>query len=202
MKKIPDHLDNPIDNVLISLCETLSPMFKATHHTPNMITTYSLITGLLSCYYLYYGNYILFSVFFALSYFFDCFDGHFARKYNMTSKWGDFYDHTKDVSVFILLLFVLWKRYRDRINAPIIVLFLIFTYLALTQLGCQQKIYGTTKAEGAERDHESLDNLKPLCPSENSISWARFFGTGTYNLIIILLVNYIILRPIISNKAQ
>jgi hypothetical protein len=43
-QKIPEHLDDPIDNILYRFCDGLSPSFKATGHTPNLITTYSLLT--------------------------------------------------------------------------------------------------------------------------------------------------------------
>lgn len=44
MRKIPDNMDSPIDNGMIALADALCPFFKSTGHTPNMITTYSLIT--------------------------------------------------------------------------------------------------------------------------------------------------------------
>ena len=53
MKKIPNEIDNPIDNVLIHLSDLLCPLFKRTGHTPNMITTYSLIFGLVSVFCVY-----------------------------------------------------------------------------------------------------------------------------------------------------
>ena len=65
-KKIPDNLDDPIDNIMYKLCEQLSPYFKNTNHTPNMITTYSLVFGLLACYSLYESNIPVFILFYIL----------------------------------------------------------------------------------------------------------------------------------------
>jgi phosphatidylglycerophosphate synthase len=107
MRKIPCDLENPIDNVLYDLSDWMCPFFYKTGHTPNMITTYSLITGVLSCYFLWKGHILLFGIFYAISFFFDCMDGHFARKYNMTSKFGDMYDHIKDNIVALSILFVI-----------------------------------------------------------------------------------------------
>ena len=107
-KKIPEHLDDPFDNILYKICDTLSHPFYITNHTPNMITTYSLVTGILACYYLYKENISMFISLYLISYFFDCFDGYFARRYKMTSKFGDIYDHTKDTIVNLLLLFVIF----------------------------------------------------------------------------------------------
>ena len=35
-----------------------------------------------------------------VGYFFDCMDGHFARKYNMVTEFGDMYDYITDLSKF------------------------------------------------------------------------------------------------------
>ena len=48
MRKIPKNLENPIDNVIIDACETMSTFFKNLHLNPNDITTLSLIFGILS----------------------------------------------------------------------------------------------------------------------------------------------------------
>ena len=71
MRKIPSDLENPIDNVLYDLTDWMCPFFYKTGHTPNMITTYSLMTGLLSCYFLWKGRVLLFGIFYAISFFFD-----------------------------------------------------------------------------------------------------------------------------------
>ena len=102
MKKIPDNIDNPIDNILIKGADAVCPFLYRTGHTPNLITTYSLFTGVLSAYFLTKGCSYLFMIFYALSYFLDCVDGHFARKYDMTTDFGDAYDHFKDFFVFFL----------------------------------------------------------------------------------------------------
>ena len=189
MRKIPRDLENPIDNWLIQLADYLSPFFRATGHTPNMITTYSLITGLLSCYCLWKGHVILFALLYALSYFFDCFDGHFARKYKMTSQFGDIYDHVKDVVVVLLILFVVFKKCKKNINAVIITIFVVFTYMSAIHLGCQQKY--CTEGEEDKDDSAFLNKLRPLCGNKDNIKWTRFFGTGTYNLVLILLICYV-----------
>lgn len=43
-----------------------------------------------------------------VSYFFDCADGHMARKYNMTSKFGDYYVHISDIVKITLVLYSLY----------------------------------------------------------------------------------------------
>jgi phosphatidylglycerophosphate synthase len=189
MRKIPGELENPIDNVLYELSNWMCPFFYKTGHTPNMITTYSLITGVLSCYFLWKGHILLFGIFYAISFFFDCMDGHFARKYNMTSKFGDMYDHIKDNIVALSILFVIYNKCRKAISIPIIILFLILTYLLAMHMGCQQKY--CTKDDENPDDSKFLNTTRSLCPNKDMIKWTRFFGAGTYTLFSILIISYI-----------
>ena len=188
MRKIPCDLENPIDNVIYDLSNRMCPFFYKTGHTPNMITTYSLIMGVLSCYFLWKGQVVLFGVCYAISYFFDCMDGHFARKYKMTSKFGDMYDHIKDVAVYLILIIVIYTKCSKNINIPLILLFLVFTYLLIMNTGCQQK--NCTKEENPD-DSKSLNITRSLCPNKDAIKWTRYFGAGSYTLFLILIISYI-----------
>ena len=105
MRKIESNLENPIDNILIDICDFILPTLKVLNFTPNILTTISLIFGLLSVYCLFREDKKCFAIFYLVSYFFDCVDGMMARKYNMVSRFGDIYDHTKDCLVFGLIMF-------------------------------------------------------------------------------------------------
>ena len=72
MRKIKKEFENPIDNIIIDMAEKITPFLYETGHTPNIITTYSLIFGLLSVYYLNKNNITMFILFYIISYFFDC----------------------------------------------------------------------------------------------------------------------------------
>jgi len=185
MKKIPDELDNPIDNILIKFSDYLCPLFKRSGHTPNTITTYSLITGVLSCYFLYIGYPIAFAIFYAISYFFDCMDGYFARKYSMTSKGGDLYDHIKDISVYLILLYIVYIKYRKVMVAGDVFLLVLAFIANCVHLGCQQRYM--------DKDDETLDNLKCLCKEKDFIYYTRWVGMGTFMLVtigLILIIHY------------
>lgn len=102
--------DNPIDTILYDIADFLSPLFKKLNFTPNMFTTLSFLTGLLSAYYYYLKKYNLTAIFYIISYWFDTIDGHFARKYNMQTRFGDYYDHVTDVLVNVMFLFLFYKN--------------------------------------------------------------------------------------------
>lgn len=188
MKKLPDSMDNPIDVYLVRLFDNHSDFFKKTGHTPNILTTYSLIFGLLSCYFLNIKSIVLFSIFYTISYFFDCADGHFARKYNMTSKFGDIYDHTKDILVGIIILYITFKNSSHNITPVTILLLIVFIFLAVFHLSCQEN---NCNDEFKDKDNGSLKLTRSLCKKKENIKWSRFFGTGTFNLFFIILIVYI-----------
>lgn len=187
MKKIPSEMDNPIDNCLNSISEALCPYFYQTGHTPNMITTYSLIFGLLAVFFLYRHNTVGFVICYILSYFFDCMDGHYARKYNMTTRTGDLYDHIKDIVVFIMIVVVVYTTYRKVITFPYLLVLGIFAFLCITHLGCQQKQKLQEVIDSQTADTELLDNCKVLCVDKDMIYYTRWAGMGTMNLVIIIL---------------
>jgi phosphatidylglycerophosphate synthase len=188
MKKIPDEIDNPIDNVLIKIADRLCPYFYSYNHTPNMITTYSLITGLISCYFLYNKKLILFGIFYFISYFFDCLDGHYARKYDMTSDLGDMYDHIKDYLILIFIFYISYlnsKHNMDRysISLLVIMLALMTIHMSCQELNCHDKFKGV---------HNSfLLTSNYLFSEKENIKWTRFFGCGTFTIFSILLISWI-----------
>ncbi len=188
VKKIPDNLDDPIDVVLYKLCEILAPFFKRTGHTPNMITTYSLITGLLACYAIYKNNIALFIPLFLISYFFDCFDGFFARKYKMTSKFGDYYDHIKDAFVYVILIIIIFYKYKTVISPINIIIMVILFILFTSHMGCQQRYY---KDANKDIDGETLDSYQKMCRDKNDIKYTRFFGPGMLTIFSTLMITFI-----------
>lgn len=187
MRKIDSTLDNPIDNFFIYLAEAVSPFLYKTGHTPNIITTYSFMSGLTSLYFLYLDKRMEFAFFFILNYVFDCIDGHFARRYDMITEFGDFYDHVTDILIPLGVIIILsFKYYKQRTfpRLSILVLLAALSFLTLIQFGCQQK--HITNAD--KKIKESLDTFIPLCPNKERIKISRFFGSGTLIITIAILV--------------
>ena len=106
-RKIPEKLDDNIDNIIIKYGRTLYPTFRKLNFTANDITTLSLISGFISVYFLYKKRYILSSIMYFVSYIFDCLDGNYARTYKLVSKFGDYYDHMKDLIIGIMIYYLL-----------------------------------------------------------------------------------------------
>jgi phosphatidylglycerophosphate synthase len=184
MRKLLPSEEGPIDNIIYMGVERIAPVLKALNHTPNMITTYSLLFGLAAPYFLFKGQLLLFAVTTLISYFFDCVDGYYARKYEMTSKFGDLYDHFTDVVTNGLVILVFFIRYYQFITLSsflyILVPLLIIPFIFMgSYLGCQQKRYDNKDIE------ESLDIFRLLCPNDEAIHWTRYFSCGTIKLLLV-----------------
>jgi phosphatidylglycerophosphate synthase len=175
MRLLPKELECPVDNLLIECCQQVAPYFYETGHTANMITFEGTIIYLYALKMLIQGKLREFAVLYGIGYFFDCLDGYFARRYKMVSKFGEWFEHIRDVLVAIAYFFILFKYFK--VTNEIIILFLVAGYGLLTHLGHQQ-IYLDGK-------NGFLDSLKPFANNAFNMTETRWFGCGTFNLIII-----------------
>jgi CDP-diacylglycerol--glycerol-3-phosphate 3-phosphatidyltransferase len=124
-KKIKDSIDNPIDICIYKLADIVSPFFYKLGFSPNMITFIGLIIGLISAYFIYKNNILLALTFLWISYFLDALDGTVARKYNMQTELGGYFDHIRDVVVFgFVCLLIVYKSHNRLFN-----LFIILFYI-------------------------------------------------------------------------
>jgi phosphatidylglycerophosphate synthase len=176
--------ENPYDNINLFFAEKASPIFYELGATPNLITTLSMILGFSSIH-LYNKEYYCYSgIVFLISYFFDCFDGHYARKYNMVTDLGGYYDHIKDIFVTSSLLFLILSKYKDT-DYFIYIISIIFILLItmFLQLGCQEKISNYDSSD-------DMKNMDLLCwkEPEKILPYSRYFGCGTFNIFLSLLI--------------
>lgn len=185
MRKIDKNYENPIDNILIDIAESLCPYFRKYNYTPNDLTTISLITGILSIFYLYNNLYLESIIYLFLSYFFDIMDGNYARKYNMETHFGDMYDHIKDIIVNVcIFILIIYKTYKINKNVMIIFLIIIFIFFVLMNLhlGCQEMIYDN------KYNNNFLHINRVLCVKKENIIYTKYVGCGTFYLVIFILI--------------
>ena len=186
MRKIPDKLENPIDNFIYYFIEKVAPVFYKLGFTPNMITTIGNICTIISIYFFIKQQYYYSALFFFFSYFFDCLDGYVARSYNMTSEFGDFYDHTSDMLKVLsfLILFITINYKLALIYIPIIVI--AFT-LSCVHLANQEIYYGKPESSKTLQCISSLTDAKTKQDAYNNMRYTRYFGCGT-NIIITMII--------------
>lgn len=188
--------EGPIDTFLYKICENISEFFYKTGHTPNTITTYSFILGLASAYFYYHNHLFLFAICFIVSYLFDCLDGYMARKYNMKSDFGEYYDSISDGTVIVLLLYIVYIKHYHKLNSLLLFIFATFVILLNLELSCQEKIINN------ENPTVFKKTLRELCPEtivskDNSyFSYLRWFSPATFNLVFMLILINLNLRKI------
>ena len=184
-RKINPNHEDPIDNLLIMICNKVNKFFFKLNFTPNMITTLSLIIQFIGIYYIYNKQYKLGAILYFIGYFFDCLDGNYARTYNMTSPFGDLYDHITDITTLVLLLIcIMLLKIKRKTKIVFFVIFCIFGLLVGVHIGCQEKMKPDTK----NNQSKSLEFTKLLCTNKNNIIYTRYFGTATINVFIFLYI--------------
>ena len=189
MRKIERIKENPIDDILICIADALCPIFYETGHTANLITLYSALSGAVAVYGMYNYDVSTFLVAWTVSYFFDCMDGHFARKYDMVSQLGDLLDHVKDILLWLSVFIILFKKFT--VPFSYLVWFAVVAIVCAKHIGCQQVHYRLNGGNDTER--ETLDVFFTLCTNPLDIKWTRFFGAGSVNITLMIIV-YLLIR--------
>jgi len=181
MRKIPEKYENPFDNILINIAEMSNNFFHKQNFTANDLTTLSLLFSIWSTFNLYKGKYGLSAILYLVSYYFDCMDGNYARKYKMESKFGDLYDHFSDFIKTIFLFITMYQTNKNKFWKLFpIILFLLF--LTFVHMSCQEVYYD-------KNNSPSLYLVKLLCPANKNnvdkfLKITRYVGVGTFNLFI------------------
>lgn len=185
-RKLNRNLGNPVDNFFVDINEEINPYYKKLNFTPNMLTTFSLLFTIFSAY-LFVIDYRFYAAFFYMvGYYFDCADGNYARKYKMVSKFGDLYDHVTDLIKIGIFLVLLYTEYKDKTRfTNFFIIFVVLSFLATVHLGCQEALYGKSS------ESMFLRLTKLVCIDPKHINVTRFFGTGTLQLFMaIILIFY------------
>jgi len=194
VNKIPQELDNPLDNFINNIVDTQLDLYKKLGLTPNGITTISLILGLFTSYFAYNDKYIFAALTWILSYYFDCADGKMARKFKMTSKFGDVYDHSSDILKHIILFYVLYNKLNKekKITKYIIICIVIILFLlTITQLGCQEKLTRQITNKKTESPTLQIAEHFVFTKCETQMKFTRYFGPATiilYTALVMLLL--------------
>jgi len=187
MRKLPNDLENPIDNIMYKMIEYIAPGLYKLGFTPNILTTLGNISTLIFVYFMFQYNFKMAALFYLLSYIFDCLDGYIARSYNMVSKFGDWYDHISDALKTLLYFYALFKINRKLGALSFVVVFALL-FLTCIYLSHQEIYYNKPESS------YTLDVLKCLSFGANPsnvneyLKITRYFGCGTTYLVMILII--------------
>lgn len=191
--KIHESLEDPVSQTFYDISGYISPTLYSIGITPNIVTTTRLITTIYGFLYLFANKYYrLSSIFFIVSYFGDCLDGHMARKYNLDTEFGDYYDHFVDYFV-LFIAFYYFSVKIDPSNDWIMIVIFILGILSLIEIGCEERYL---KVMGIGKDSGMLNCTTALCPEyiieddelEDFMEFSRLWGFGTFALFISIFI--------------
>lgn len=190
--KVSDDIEDPISVMMYKIDDLLGPFLYRMGITPNMITTLRVLV-FLYVFQLISQNRLKQAGFSYLFYYFlDTLDGHYARKYDMVTEFGDYYDHVVDNVALPIIVYYIYINLHNK-NYIYLILFLIL--LSVTHVGCEELYlskYGNNQIES-----NSLHIVKSLCPVdklnqiETFMQLIRYFGCGTLHLVIAIFISYI-----------
>lgn len=186
--KVGFELEDPISQILYNLSDIVSPFLYKIKFTPNIITAFRFIILIIG---LYIGiknnNKKLIAITYIIFYFMDCLDGHYARKYNMVTSFGDYFDHGVDILSIIMLLLYLLKTIK---NQYFLIIFFFLLFTSMMHIGCEELLL---KMDGKNMIiSESLTFLQKIVPvnqKEYLIDFMikiRYLGTGTLVMFVVI----------------
>jgi phosphatidylglycerophosphate synthase len=184
--KIDSKYECPMDVVLLKFIDTHLDYYYKLGFTPNMITTISIFFSLVAMTNILNHNYKLGALFVIISYYFDCVDGKLARKYNLQTKFGDYYDHFSDIFKIVVVLYALYKTNALRFK-ELRILFIILLVLMMIHLGYQEVIYNRD-------DSPTLYVMKYIASHDKdpkrTIQYTKLFGCGTFVTFLTIIIYF------------
>lgn len=199
--KTDSKYENPIDNIFYRLSEYIMPTLYKLNITPNHITLFGNIFGIIAAYSLYKNKLTYFSISLLLSHFMDSLDGQYARNYNMVSKYGDFLDTASDFFKISLLLLVVIIKYDFKkifkYNTLLLILTLVSLLLTLFHNGCMERIkYTYQNTDQDDNKSYFLNHADSLsCPIKEKQTIKKFISiikyfTNSSSIIFVIILLY------------
>ena len=192
VNKLPYDYECPIDVWLLKFIDTHLDVYYNLGFTPNMITTLSILLGILAAYMIKRGKFHSAAFLVLISYYFDCVDGKLARKHNMVTVFGDYYDHFGDMFKFIVILYALFNCQVDTNYQHLNFIGILFgiSIILCIHLGYQERIYNNNNNNNNDSPFLFLFKLFTIFDKnpERTICYTKYFGCGTLILSFILII--------------
>ncbi len=180
--KIPNEYENIVDLNIMKFINSHIHIYKKLGFTPNKLTIMAMITAILTLYLIHKKEYKYAAIFFLISYYFDSADGKFARKYNMVTKFGDYFDHGVDTLKYILIIIFLYKDDPEKIKR-------IVPLVAFILLICGFHILVQETLFEKEKNKSIIGIIKLNKQfAENNLYLIKYFGCGTGHLLFALII--------------
>ena len=189
VNKLADHYECPSDKYLCKFIDNHLHIYYELGFTPNMVTSLSILVGLLTGYEILQGNYSAAAILWLISYYFDCVDGKLARRYNMVTQIGDLYDHIGDAFKYVVVIYSLFYSTKKRTTDKqwlYLAIILILMVLSFVHMGYQERVYDKKD----ESEYLNMCKIFTLLDNDphRTIQYTKYLGCGNWMLCFALLI--------------
>jgi archaetidylinositol phosphate synthase len=194
MSKLPSELDNPVD---VQIYRFIPAMARWAHRnclTPNHITTLSMIGGFIAIWGLYTHQPWIFAVGYIIAYVLDSLDGFVARKYNMVTQFGDYYDHVKDAIIHVILFIGMIHLARQQKSLWLIGVLAVAMYVAMIHLKLMDEYHCKIEREKKMCQSPTIDVVRWVIPEvllagdvRAGLLATRWLGLGTFGTLMVII---------------
>jgi len=168
--KVGEENESKINNLIYVLVKPLVSFLYNLGFNANGVTTLSLFFCTLTYYNLKIKNKVCILYYFIYMVL-DYADGYMARTYNMMSKFGDMYDHARDVIFHLFILNVIYQ------NKTLVSMFVIGLALSMNSFACQEIIY---EAKCEEANNNTIGWTKPFCSNNKLLDdFNKYIGSAS-----------------------
>ena len=196
MAKIPTEFENPLDNLIRRVVESVNPVLHSVGVTPNMVTLAGGVAGFMANRNLWNENYTAALALFWLRYLADTADGNMARTYHQQSVFGDFLDHATDALTNIPFVALLAWKLPPGLRLPFLILIGILCCGVAAHLDCQERYYNRPQ------DSPFLVSVAgSMCPCDGfgatssdlgrTLRTTRWLGVGSLMLFISAVLGFL-----------
>lgn len=152
--------------------------------TPNTLTTLGLLNSVASIYYYSIDEKFKAVITLLFRMYFDYSDGVLARKYKITTSFGDYYDHYTDVLWFLGMLYVTMQVYPYH-QRPIILFGLTVTAALFSAHQSCVELKNGNDAQSLS----VLQYLQPTCEQGSEFLRLLFDNSSIYAMFMLLIIN-------------
>ena len=188
VNKLSNEYECPVDIYLYKFINTHLSFYYELGMTPNMITTLSILFGLITAYQIIHNNFGYATIAIILSYYLDSVDGKLARQYNMVTQFGDLYDHLGDYCKIVIIMYALFKT-SNNLTITKVLWFNIVILVGMLQcihLGYQESIYNKSNESPFLNMICSIVSIDKN--PRNTIQYTKYFGCGMWYLCFAVLI--------------
>ena len=188
------YTDSPLEKIFLRISENLSHSLKKINTQPNNITTVGLLSTLFGIYFLFEGSLVCCIIFSLIGQFCDSLDGYYAKKFNMETTLGHYYDHVVDGIKLLGLLYAIHLRFSTRIKDIHINLLLLICFFSNINLAVKIRLKKINNQD-YNTSLEPWNKLGSLIGNENNLiqlsNISRFFDETSILLYILFFIFYI-----------